>query len=99
MVSPGHPSTDLTSTSAAEEFHRFKCQAPDCSKSYKDSGGLKSHVDVSDDQLSQYIASTKHHQRVHPSTELFENFKCAVKDCTKSYPTREILNHHVEVRC
>ena len=51
--SPGHPSISLTSTSAAEEFHRFKCQVPDCSKSYKDSGGLKSHVDVSNDQLSQ----------------------------------------------
>ena len=51
--SPGYPSTILTFTSAAEEFHRFKCQVPDCSKSYKDSGGLKSHVGVSDNQLSQ----------------------------------------------
>lgn len=44
--SPRHPSTILTFTSAAEEFHRFKCQVPDCGKSYKDSGGLKSHVDL-----------------------------------------------------
>ena len=53
MVSPGQPSTNLTSTSAAEEFHRFKSQVPDCSKLYKESDGLKSHLDVSDDQLSQ----------------------------------------------
>ena len=51
MVSPRPPSTNLNSTSAAEEFHRFKCQVPDCSKMYKDLGSLKSHVDVSDDQL------------------------------------------------
>ena len=51
--SPGHPSINLTSTSAAEESYRFKCQVPDCSKSYKDSGGLRSHLNVSDDQLSQ----------------------------------------------
>ena len=53
IVSPGHPSTSLTPASAAEEFQPVKSQIPECSNSYEDSGGLKSQVDVSDDQLSQ----------------------------------------------
>lgn len=48
MVSPGLSSPSVTSTSAGEEVHRFTCQAPGCDKSYKNSSGLKYHVDVSD---------------------------------------------------
>ncbi|KAF6226962.1 hypothetical protein HO133_008403 [Letharia lupina] len=45
MVSPGLSSPSVTSTSAGEEVHRFTCQAPGCDKSYKNSSGLKYHVD------------------------------------------------------
>lgn len=49
MVSPGPLSPSVTSSSGGEEVQRFTCQAPGCGKSYKQSSGLKFHIDVSDD--------------------------------------------------
>ena len=52
MSSPGFPSPSGTSTTAGEGANRFMCQVTDCGKSYKRSGGLKHHIDVSDKYLN-----------------------------------------------
>ena len=52
-ASSSHLSSSSTSTSAGEGNHRFTCQAPDCDKSYKRSGSLKRHVNVSDVGISR----------------------------------------------
>lgn len=48
MISPSLLSPSVASSSAGEEVHPFKCQAPGCDKSYKKPAGLKYHMDVSD---------------------------------------------------
>ena len=52
-LSHGISSPRGTTPSAGEEVHRFTCQASGCDKSYKNSGGLKHHMDVSDTWISQ----------------------------------------------
>ena len=48
MTFPIAISPSVISSSAGEEVHGFLCQVPGCDKSFKKSGGLKTHVNVSD---------------------------------------------------
>ena len=55
MASSGFSSPSGASTTAGEGAYRFTCQVRDCAKSYKRSGGLKHHMDVSDKYLNDSI--------------------------------------------
>ena len=48
MTFPNAIPPSVTSGSAGEEFHSFACHVPGCKKSFKESDGLKAHVNVSD---------------------------------------------------
>ena len=48
MTFPSAISPSVTSSSAGEEVHEFPCQVTGCNESFKKSGSLKAHVNVSD---------------------------------------------------
>ncbi|KAM0799531.1 hypothetical protein BDR22DRAFT_322200 [Usnea florida] len=73
MGSPGHPATNLTPSSAAEEFHLFKNQVPDCSKSYKDSGGLESQVDSSTERSENLKCAVKDCTKSYSTPEILHH--------------------------
>ena len=45
------------SSSGGEDVHRFTCRTPGCDKSYKKSSGLKTHMNVSDNDISRSDSS------------------------------------------